>query len=57
MNPCGSSVIPPIAAEYGIMCGMTLRLYHGSQNENVRLQYGLGEDRHDFADLLREERA
>jgi hypothetical protein len=30
------------------MCSMVLRLYHGSQNENVRPQYGLGEDRHDF---------
>ena len=27
---------------------MTLRLYHGSQNEAVKPQHGLGEERHDF---------
>lgn len=27
---------------------MTIRLYHGSQDEIVEPQYGLGQDRHDF---------
>ena len=28
--------------------GMTIRLYHGSQDEIVEPQYGLGQDHHDF---------
>ena len=27
---------------------MLIRLYHGSQNEQVKPQYGLGQDHHDF---------
>ena len=27
---------------------MTIRLYHGSQNEQIEPQYGLGQGHHDF---------